>query len=505
MDDRIGHGPTDQSSEAASGAEPGNAVQQVSGQDITRLIDIAVQHHTQGRLPEAEALYRQILKADPNQPVALHLLGVIAHQVGKHDVAVELISQALANKPDFAEAHNNLGLALRAMGRLDQAVGSHVKAIAINPGFADAHYALGNALTDQWKLHEAAASYEKAIQFRPEFLAAHNNLGLALQKIGKLDEAAASFRKALAIAPRFAEAHNNLAIALQSVGELDDARASANEALAIKPDFAAAHYNRHSLLLSGHDVGPAIASMERAVECEPNNKTYRFTLGMLQDYSGNAQAAAAQFDAVESEDYPNRVKLDAKLDAWRYLKSASGDLPPIIGSSIQAFEIGLGAAAVDGLVLEFGVRFGGSIRQISRLAGQDVHGFDSFEGLPESWHNAPKGSYSTQNVIPAVPDTVTLHQGWFEDTLPGFVEDHAGPVRFMNVDCDIYSSTMTIFEHLGPRIVPGTVIVFDEYIGYEKWRDHEFKAFQECVDAHGWRYEYLCFSFVTRQVAVRIL
>ena len=258
-------------------------------------------------------------------------------------------------------------------------------------------------------------------------------------------------------------------------------------------------------MLDGGDAAPAVQCLERAVALDPGNMTYRFTLGMLLDYSGDARAAAEQFDVVESGDYPNRVKLDAKLDAWRYLKSADGDVPPVTGSSIQAFEIGLNAAAIDGLVLEFGVRFGGSIRQISRLAGQHVHGFDSFEGLPDSWHNAPKGSYSTQNVVPAVPDTVTLHKGWFEDTLPGFVAEHAGPVRFMNVDCDIYSSTMTIFEHLAGRVVPGTVIVFDEYIGYEKWRDHEFKAFQECVRDQGWRYEYLCFSFTTRQVAVRIL
>ena len=93
-----------------------------------------------------------------------------------------------------------------------------------------------------------------------------------------------------------------------------------------------------------------------------------------------------------------------------------------------------------------------------------MHGFDSFEGLPEAWHNEPKGSYSTKGVIPSVQENVVLHNGWFEDSLPGFVEKYQAPVRFINTDCDIYSSTKTVLELLAKQITPGTVIVFDEYI-----------------------------------------
>ena len=79
---------------------------------IQQAIDLAVQHHNAGRLPQAESIYQQILQTDPNQPVALHLLGVIAHQTGKNDIAVDLITKALAIKPDLAEARSNLGLSL---------------------------------------------------------------------------------------------------------------------------------------------------------------------------------------------------------------------------------------------------------------------------------------------------------------------------------------------------------------------------------------------------------
>ena len=148
--------------------------------------------------------------------------------------------------------------------------------------------------------------------------------------------------------------------------------------------------------------------------------------------------------------------------------------------------------------------FGTSIRQIAALVEQEVHGFDSFEGLPEAWHHLPKGSYSTKGVIPTVQENVTLHKGWFEETLPGFIEKHQAPVRFMNIDCDIYSSTRTVLDHLAKQIIPGTVIVFDEYIGNASWREDEFKAFQEAVVRYGWNYEYLCFSFMTKQAVIRI-
>jgi len=284
------------------------------------------------------------------------------------------------------------------------------------------------------------------------------------------------------------------------LGKLEDAVTSYHQALAINPDYAEAHYNLHALLLDPDDLAPSIKCMERAVEIDLLNTNYRFVLGMLWDYSGDAQKAITHFGMVENGASLYR----ARLDAWRYIKSANTKVPPIIGDSIRAFKLGIDAAVVDGLVLEFGVRFGTSIRQIAALVDQDVHGFDSFQGLPESWHHIPKGSYSTKGVIPFVPENVTLHDGWFEETLPEFVKKHPGPVRFMNIDCDIYSSTKTVLELLAKQIIPGTVIVFDEYIGNEHWREDEFKAFQEAVLKHGWEYEYLCFSFMTKQVVVRI-
>jgi tetratricopeptide (TPR) repeat protein len=205
---------------------------------IQQAIDIALQHHNADRLPEAERIYQQILQADPDQPVALHLLGVIAYQTGENSTAVDLITKALAIKPDYADAHSNLGNALKEQGKLDEAVASYHKALAIKPDFAEAHSNLGAALKQQGKLNEAVASFHKALAIKTDYAEAHSNLGNALKKQGKLDEAVASFHKALAIKPDYAEAHSNLGNTLQELGKLDEAVASYHKALAIKPDYA---------------------------------------------------------------------------------------------------------------------------------------------------------------------------------------------------------------------------------------------------------------------------
>jgi predicted O-methyltransferase YrrM len=135
------------------------------------------------------------------------------------------------------------------------------------------------------------------------------------------------------------------------------------------------------------------------------------------------------------------------------------------------------ALAPDGLVLEFGVASGDTIRWLARtpsLRERTIYGFDSFEGLPEPW-----GCYSATHfacAIPDVPSNVELVVGMFDETLPAFLSAHSEPIALLHIDCDLYSSTSYVLQQLTPRIVPGTVIAMDEY-----WIvvDQEKRAFDE--------------------------
>ena len=108
---------------------------------------------------------------------------------------------------------------------------------------------------------------------------------------------------------------------------------------------------------------------------------------------------------------------------------------------------------------------------------------------------------------PAMRSNVELHQGWFNETLPAFVEQHSGPVSFVHLDADLYASTRTGLALLGPRFVEGTVLQFDEYFNYPGWEQGEFRAFEEFVSWPGIGFEYIGYcdgrdNF--EQVAVRI-
>lgn len=177
-------------------------------------------------------------------------------------------------------------------------------------------------------------------------------------------------------------------------------------------------------------------------------------------------------------------------------------------SSLEAVRgVGLAAAPRRGLFLEFGVWSGETLNMIADHVGPDVrvHGFDSFRGLPEDWvGDYHKGRFDLEGRMPQVRPNAVLHPGWFADTLPPFAAEEPGDIAFLHVDCDLYSSTKTVFDHLGDRLAPGSVIVFDEYFNYVGWRDHEYKAFQELVHRRRLGYRYLAYNTHERNVAVQI-
>jgi protein O-GlcNAc transferase len=251
--------------------------------------------HQAGRLPEAEALYRQILLAEPAHPEALHFLGLLAHQLGKSAVAVELMRKAIDCRPDYVLAHNNLGNALQALGRLDEAAASFRRALHCKPDYVEAHYNLGVVLQAQGKLDEATASYRRALSLRPDYVEAHYNLGFILQAQGKLDGAIASFRQALVYRPDYVEAHYNLGVLLQEKGTLEEAVACYHQALALRPDHAAGHNNLGIVLGKQGKPDEAIASFRTALSYKPDYVEAHCNLGNALKDQGKLDEAVASY------------------------------------------------------------------------------------------------------------------------------------------------------------------------------------------------------------------
>lgn len=173
----------------------------------------------------------------------------------------------------------------------------------------------------------------------------------------------------------------------------------------------------------------------------------------------------------------------------------------------KLLDFALSKTIKDGLYLEFGVHKGESINFIANKIGPEhiIHGFDSFEGLPEQWFLGRKeGRFSLEGEIPQVENNVVLHQGWFDSTLPRFLSNNEQHISLCHIDSDIYSSAKTVLECCRDRFVPGTIIVFDEYFNYPGWEQHEFKAFQEFVKEYGLKYEYLGMAPCHYSVAITL-
>jgi len=247
---------------------------------IPQAFELALQHHRAGRLADAEALYRQILAAQPNHAGALHFLGVIAYDFGRNDLAVDLIRRSIGFDPNNCVAYFNLGEAWRAAGRLEEAIAAYRQALRINPDFPHACNNLGIALGERGQLDEAIAVYRSALQIRPGFAEIHNNMGNALREQGKFGEAVVACRSALELQPDFPEAHNNLAAAHAGLGQIDEAIAAYRRALELKPQYPEAHNNLGAALAEHGRLAEAVAAYRRALELKPLYAEAHYNLGV---------------------------------------------------------------------------------------------------------------------------------------------------------------------------------------------------------------------------------
>jgi tetratricopeptide (TPR) repeat protein len=266
---------------------------------VPQALDLAVKHHQAGQLRRAEQIYRQILEVEPRHADALHLLGVIAYQLGHHDLAIDYVSRAVSHQPDHAEAHNTLGVALWKKGQLREAAASYRQALRVKPHYAEAHNNLGIVLREQGELEEAATSYRQALRLRPDYAEAHNNLANALRDLGRLDEAVAGYEQALRLKPDYAEAHSNRGIALRDLGRPDEAVASHQQALRLRPDYAEAHNNLGVALKDLGRLDEAVSSYREALRLRPKYvEAYDNLATALRRQGKLEEAVAAAREAV---------------------------------------------------------------------------------------------------------------------------------------------------------------------------------------------------------------
>jgi tetratricopeptide (TPR) repeat protein len=286
--------------------------------------------HQAGRLPEADAICRRILAENPNNPDALHVLGVIASQRGQLPEAQTLFMRAIALAPRSADYHNNFAVVLEKLGKFDEAERAYRTAVSLRPQDPEIHKNLANVLRRQGKLDlaiaelqnalrlkpdhftcwfnlasiqqargdidAAIASYETAIRLQPDSFLSFINLGHLYKQKENLQRAGQAFATAARLRPDSADAHNNVAAIAHFTGRMDDALAGYRKAIELQPEFAAAYCNLGVALADLGRNEEAAAAYERTLELKPDFASAHWNYGLVLLVMGNFERGWAEYE-----------------------------------------------------------------------------------------------------------------------------------------------------------------------------------------------------------------
>ncbi len=391
---------------------------------------------------------------------------------------------------------------LHKRGQLELCAELYALALAREPESLDAALNRAAVLLLTGPPSHAREALSAAEPFAQSNARACRDVGFAWLTLGETDHAESAFGRALALDPSLVGAHLARAETLLELDRSVAAIEQAREAVTLAPHQAAAHLVLHNVLFEV-DPDSAQLALARAIDLDPAWMVPTFLRACGLATRGQAREAKALVRASTIVKGFARI-VDHARTLCRGLRTFT--------SRARLLRCALDRAPRDQLALEFGVHHGASTRVLAKHldARRGEHeapclfAFDSFRGLPEAWQGRAAGVFSTHGEVPPLPRSVEVHTGLFEDTLPAFLADHDGPVGFVHLDADLYSSTRTVLEHLEARLGDGTVLVFDEYVGNASWEEDEFRAFREFTERSGHRYEHLAVNWLTGQVAVRL-
>jgi tetratricopeptide (TPR) repeat protein len=317
----------------------------------------ALVFHQRGELDRAAVLYQEILQSEPGHVESLHLLGVVASQLGNHVVAVDLIVRAIKCEPDNPHFHFNLGVSLEELGRIQEAADSYGRAGSLDAGHAEALLNRGNCLFRLGDQSGAEMAYRLAISARPAYAAAHSNLGNLLQETGNLDEALSSHVRAVELGPEAATYHFNLANVLKEFNQLDAALASYDRALGLEPHYVAAWGNKSGVLMDLGRFEEALFGYERSIALQPQD-------AKGHSNRGNALVALRRLDhAIAS--FERSIEIDPD-DPQSHMNM--GNALIAVGRSEAAIECLMRAVSIDPGCAEAYSNLGSALKAVGRFS-----------------------------------------------------------------------------------------------------------------------------------------
>ena len=372
-------------------------------------------------------------------------------------VAENLYKEILKTHPDHAFSHSNLGIIFKQLGENRKAINCFQKTIQINPN------------------HEQA----------------HNNLGVVFNELGEDQKAIGYFQKAIQINPNYASAHNNLGAIFMQLGKLQKAKNCLQKAIQIRPNYSEAYWNLHSL---ASDISEALTILKKLYDIDKKFIKAKIMISALEGFKGNFNDFDVLITSPEANHpYTRSVKWVFSLD----------QLPKIFFNRWDFFNAVVGLADKSRPFYEFGVWNGISFQHFINTFKKG-YGFDTFTGLPESWHhNQSKGAYYSFGSVPKIAGGEFI-VGEFKHTLPKFFSKKRPLASLINFDADLYSSTLCALNYSNKVIDEKSILIFDEFLTNKNWEEDEYKALNEFCDNFSISYDVLAVSFYSKQVAIKL-
>lgn len=336
---------------------------------VPEALNRAYAHWNAGQASQAEQLCLRVLQVVPQQPDALHLMGLLAHAYGKLDLAIDYVRKAclwpsvpatyhsnlaemcrqkgllaeagqaarraVEQEPQLVAAWSNLGIILQESGKFDAALDCLQRVVALQPDSPEAHNNLANTYKRMEQPDLAQASYARALALRPDYAEAHSNLAFLLNDLGRFDEAIAAGERAIDINPQLADAYFNLAQIEMSRMRYADARRWINALIAFAPQHAGALSAKAQLLLKDERLQDALACARQAVGLAPDSASGHKTLGQVLQALGQLEEAAAALDRAAT--LPGTVAEEA-LVARASLLMEAGNTEEAIAAFEHALE-----------------------------------------------------------------------------------------------------------------------------------------------------------------------
>jgi tetratricopeptide (TPR) repeat protein len=263
--------------------------------------------HQRGSIVEAQVMYSHILRDEPANSDALHLLGVTNFQLGESEIAVAQIGAAIELDPHNSLAYSNLGNAMQSLGMDEQSIACYDCAVGLDPLMGDAFFNRGVVQQKMARLEDSLGSYAQAIAVQPQHARAMHRRGMVLQGMDRNSEALASYNDAIALMPESSELHNHRGNALHSLGQWSDALTCFQRALAIQPAYMEALRNQGDVL---HDLKrnvEAVASYDAAIDLSAEDANLFFNRGVaLQSLNRNESAVQSYASAIALQ--PNHAR-----------------------------------------------------------------------------------------------------------------------------------------------------------------------------------------------------